>query len=132
MIKIKFAFAVVSFCFLMSCKSSIKPAELYGKWRYIKVEHPTANPPDSLTNAELQAAAPSIEFSKSNQFIINWGGKVLSHGKFTLDGMNILIKEDLTDGTTRNFPFWVTELNDKEIVFETKGDEKSRVTAVKE
>lgn len=132
MIKIKTTLFLLSACCLLACTSSIKPGELYGKWKYIKVEHPKANPPDSLTGAELQADAPSIEFSENNTFVINWGGQVLSHGSFSLDGMNIMIKENLPDGTTREFPFWVTGLTGNKIVFETKGDEKSKVTAVKE
>ncbi|WP_428330404.1 hypothetical protein [Mucilaginibacter sp.] len=117
---------------LASCKSAIKTAVLYGKWKYIKVEHPSANPPDSLSSAELQSQTPSIEFLKSNQYLINWGGKVLSHGKFAVNGMNIQITEDLPDGTTRAFPFWVSELTGTEIIFETKGEEGSKVTALKQ
>ncbi len=64
--------------------------------------------------------------------MIIWGGKVLSHGKFTTDGRNIRITESLPDGTTRAFPFWVSELTDKQIVFETTGDDGAKVTAVKE
>ncbi len=118
--------------FFTACKSSIKPDELYGKWKYIKVENPHANPPDSVTSDELNAQSPSIEFTKSGEYVINWGGKILSHGKFTPDGKNILIKESMPDGTTRQFPFWVSELTDKEIIFETKGEDGSRVKAVKE
>ena len=121
----------IAICFA-ACKSSITPDELYGKWKYIKVEHPHANPPDSLSADEIKADAPSIEFSRGNQFVIIWGGKTLSHGKFSVQDKNILISEDLPDGTKRNFPFWVSKLTNKEIVFETKGDENSRVTATKE
>jgi hypothetical protein len=46
--------------------------------------------------------------------------------------MNIRIKENLPAGTTRAFPFWVSELTDKEIVFATLGQDGSKVTAVKE
>jgi uncharacterized membrane protein len=60
-----------------------------------------------------------------------WGGKVLSHGKFKTDGKNIRYTETLPDGKTREFPFWVMKLTDKEIVFETMGADGSRVTAVR-
>ena len=123
--------AIALLCCLASCKSAIKPEELYGRWKYIKIEHPNADPPE-MPAAQLQSESPSIEFSKNNEYEIIWGGKILSHGKFRADGMNIQIKESLPDGTTREFPFWVSELTDNEIVFETKGEDGSKVTAVKE
>ncbi len=61
-----------------------------------------------------------------------WGGKVLSHGKFSIAGHNINYTESLPDGTTRQFPFWVSKLTDKDLVFETTGVDGSRVTAVRE
>ena len=118
--------------FLISgCKTPVNPADLYGKWKYIRVEHPS-DPSDSVRAAELAYRAPYIQFSADNKMLIMWGGKVLSHGTFTIEGQNIQIKEELPDGKTRDFPFWVIKLTDKEIVFETKGDDKSTVTAVKE
>jgi hypothetical protein len=123
--------AIVLICCLIACKSSIKPDDLYGKWKYIKIEHPNADPSE-MPLAQLQSQSPSIEFSKNNGYVIMWGGKILSHGTFTTDDRNILIKENLPDGTTREFPFWVSELTDKEIVFETKGEDGARVTAVRE
>ena len=117
---------------MAACNPSIKPAGLYGTWKYTRVEHPNADPPDSLTSEVLASQSPSIEFLNNNQYLINWGGKVLSHGSFTVDGMNIRIKETLADGTKREFPFYVSELTDKEIVFDTKGEDGSKVTAVKQ
>ena len=117
--------------FFASCKSSINPEDLYGKWKYIKVENPHATPPDSVSSSDLQAQAPYIQFSKSNDLVIIWGGKILSHGKFKTDGKNIRYTEGLPDGKTREFPFWVMKLTDKEIVFETLGADGSRVTAVR-
>jgi hypothetical protein len=132
MIKHLFYIPAVLLMFVIgSCKSAIKPEDIYGKWKYTKIEHPNADPPE-MPAAQLQSQSPSIEFSKNNEYEIIWGGKILSHGKFTTDGMNIRIKENLPDGTTREFPFWVSELTDKEIVFETKGEDGSKVTAVRE
>jgi len=118
--------------FITSCKPSIKTDELYGKWKYIKVEHLTGDPADTLSGMMLASESPSIVFSKNNGYVINWGGKELSHGTFTLDGMNIRIKEIMPDGSTREFPFYVSEFTDTKIVFDTKGDDGSKVTAVKE
>jgi hypothetical protein len=131
MTKLSFYIPAILLIFLISCRSSIKSGELYGKWKYIKVEHPNADPPDSLRSEELTAQSPSIEFLKNNEYVINWGGKELSHGTFTLDGMNIRINETMPDGTKREFPFYVSELTDKEIIFDTKGEDGSKVTAVK-
>ena len=123
--------AIVLVCFFASCKSAIKPEDLYGKWKYIKIEHPDSGDPGTPADV-LQSESAAIEFLRNNEYNIMWGGKVLSHGTFTTDGMNIRIKEKLPDGTTRSFPFWVSELTDKEIVFETTGKDGSRVTAVRE
>ena len=118
--------------FFASCGLTVKPENLYGKWKYIKVENPNASPPDSVSHDDLAAQAPSIQFSRNNDLVINWGGKVLSHGKFRTEGQNIQYTETLADGKTRTFPFWVSKLTDKDLVFETKGTDGSRVTAVRE
>ena len=125
-------FSALLFLGIASCKSTISADDLYGKWKYIKVEHPHAYPPDTVSNHDLTYAAPYIQFSANNTLIIMWSGKVLSHGKFSIDGHNINYTESLPDGSTRKFPFWVSELTDKKIVFETKGNDGSQVTAVKE
>ncbi len=128
----KYAFYIAAvLLFFASCKSAIKPGDLYGKWKYIKIEHPDGDPP-VMPAEQLQSQSPSIEFLKNGGFVITWGGRVLSYGKFTTEGRNINIKEDLPDGTTRTFPFWVSELTDKEIIFETTGKDGSKVTAVRE
>ena len=123
--------AILLLFFFAGCKSSIKPDDLYGKWKYIKIEHPDADPAE-MPAAQLQSASPSIEFLKNDGYIIMWGGKALSKGTFTTDGMNIRIKENLPDGTIRVFPFWVSEITDKEIIFATLGQDGSKVTAVRE
>lgn len=127
---IKYPAAIIALLlFLFSCNSAIKPEQLYGKWKYIKVEHPQADPPDSLSSADIKAAASFIQFAQNNQLIITWDGKVLSHGKFIIQDHNLVYTETLPDGRTRTFPFWVSKLTDKELVFETKGEDGSRVTA---
>ncbi|MDB5017864.1 MAG: hypothetical protein JWQ84_2696 [Mucilaginibacter sp.] len=120
------------FLFSPACKSTIKPEVLYGKWKYIKVENPRTTPPDSVSSSELAIQAPYIQFSQNSDVVIMWGGKVLSHGKFRTEGQNIIIKEALPNGKIRIFPFWVSKLTDKDLVFETSGKEGSRVTAVRE
>jgi len=132
LMKYKFFIAALLLFLCWSCGPSVKPENLYGKWKYVKVQNPNASPPDSVSSEDLSAQAPSIEFSKNNALVIVWGGKVLSHGKFRTERQNIQYTETLADGKTRTFPFWVSKLTDKELVFETKGVDGSRVTAVRE
>jgi len=118
--------------FVASCKSPINPINLYGTWKYIKVEKPNASPQDTLTSAELASQRPTILFKANDELSIDWGGKNLSHGKFDIDGNTIVYSENLPNGTIRTFPFWVSKLTDKEIVFETRGQDGSKVTAVRD
>ena len=122
---------IVTLLVFSACKSSIKPDALYGRWNYIKVFKPEANPVDSVSNLELQEMKPYIEFSEGNKLVIMWGGELLSHGTFTTEGNNIHYTEILQDGQKHVFPFYVSKLTDKEIIFETVGKDGSRVTAVR-
>jgi len=79
----------------------------------------------------LAEASPSIRFTKSESLIITWGGKILSKGKFTIKNQNINYTEDIEGGGNRTFPFYVSRIDDKSIVFETLGEQGTRVTAVK-
>lgn len=124
-------YILLAFLLLASCKPAIKPENLYGKWKYIKIEHPSDDPP-VMPADQLNNVSPYIEFSKNNTYLIMWGGRVISHGKFKPDGRNIQITETLPDSSTRNFPFWVSELSDTQIIFQSTGENSSKVTAVKE
>ena len=117
---------------IVSCKPAIKSATLYGTWKYLKVDNPNSTPPDSVSKDELLVQAPFIKFTESDSLIIVWGGKVLSHGKFHMEGNNISYKEDLPGGSSRTFPFYVSKIDGKYLVFETLGEQGTRVTAVKE
>lgn len=118
--------------FAAACKHSIKPEALYGNWKYVKIDKPRGDDlADTVTTAELEEQKPEISFSTKNQLVIYWGGKILSQGTFTVDGENINYTEQLPEGKSRTFPFWVSKLDSKTIVFETLGKDGSRVTAVK-
>ena len=117
---------------LSACKSSIKPGELYGKWKYVKIENLDIRSTTNVTSEQLEAESPYIQFSKNDSALIWWGGKVLTHGSYRIEGDQIMFKEILADGKTREFPFIVSKLDDKNIIFETTGDDAARVTAVKE
>lgn len=129
--KIKFVIVLLCYCCVISCKPSVNAGGLYGKWDYIKIEHPKGDAPD-LQADELKKQGASVEFSKDSTYVIMWAGKPLSHGKFVNDGEKIMINEDLPDGTTRSFAFYITKASDKELVFETKTGTNAKVTAVKE
>jgi hypothetical protein len=119
-------------CILGSCGQSIKSDDLYGRWKYIKVEKLDSNTPDLLPEYELAAQSPYIEFSKNNDLTIVWGGEKLSSGKFKIDGNKVMFRESLPGGKTREFPFLVSKLDGESIVFQTTSKGGSRVTAVKE
>jgi hypothetical protein len=124
-------FLLLTLCaFFASCKKQLTPQALYGKWNYIKVENPNSHPPDSVKHADIVAASPYILFTKDS-LIMWWGGKELSHGTFKVAGDSIVMKEILHGDTTREFAFYVSELTDKEIIFSTRGEDGSEVTAVK-
>jgi hypothetical protein len=119
-------------CLLFAaCKHSVTATDLYGKWNYTKVENPDQTTPGISDNA-LREQAPYIEFTKADSLRMFWGGELLSHGTFTVDGTNIQYKEILADGSTRSFPFYISSFKDGSMVFETLGKDISRVTVVKE
>ncbi|ASU33397.1 hypothetical protein [Mucilaginibacter xinganensis] len=131
MMKIKFVAIALFTCLLIGCKPSLNSGWLYGKWNYTNIEHPKGDSPDIPAN-ELKKQGASIEFLKDNTYVIMWGGKPLSHGKFIAGGDKIMINEELPDGTTRSFPFYITKASEKELVFETKSGSNAVVTAIKE
>lgn len=122
---------VLSFL-LTACKHSIDADKLYGSWRYIKVEKPRSDDAaDTTSTSALDENKPYINFSTKNELTIYWGGKILSHGTFKITDNNINYTEQLGGGQTRTFPFYVSELSDKQLIFETLDKDGSRVTAIK-
>jgi uncharacterized protein (TIGR03066 family) len=115
-----------------ACKPYIDANKLVGRWHYVKVEKAHVDLPDTVSRAELEDAKPYIEFANNGNVTIMWGGKILSHGKYKIDGKNIVYTESLPGGKTRTFPYYVTQFTDKEITFETTDDDGSRVKAIKE
>ena len=132
MIKTTLPVFILMLFLLAACTQGIKKEALYGDWRYVKIDKPNSDDAaDTVTTDELIANSPYIRFSKSDELTIDWGGKVLSHGSFNVSGKNIYYTEQLPGGKKRTFPFWVSKLDGKTIVFETMGDDGSRVTAIK-
>jgi len=131
-IKHKSIAALTAVAVFASCQKAIKPEALYGKWKYIKIENNSVSSTTNVTSEQLQAEEPYISFSKNDSLVIWWGGKVLSHGSYKIEGDKIQVKEILADGKTREFPFIVSKLDDKNLVFATNGDDGAKVTALKE
>ncbi|NCD70926.1 hypothetical protein [Mucilaginibacter agri] len=118
--------------FATACLNGLKTEQILGRWKYIKVGVPNSSPPDTVTTAELEENKPFIDFKSDGNFSITWGGKILSHGTYKLSGKNINVHEVLPEGQSRDFPFFVSEITDKQITFETTVQGGSRVTAVRE
>jgi Lipocalin-like domain len=131
MIKHSFLLFAVVLLFITACKPSVSVTTLTGKWKYVKIEHPNASPPDTMKKADLDEAAPYIQFTPEMKFLIVWGGKFLAHGTFTLNGGNMNMTEKLEDGKTRSYVFTVSELTENKIIFETIGVDGSKVTALR-
>jgi hypothetical protein len=130
-VKNKFIAGIILLSLLASCQLSVKPETLYGKWKYVKIENNSVANTTNVTPEQLEAEEPYIKFTKDS-LMIWWGGQVLTHGTYKIDGDKILFKEIQANGKIREFPFIVSKLDDKNLVFETKGDDGSKVTAVKE
>ena len=126
-----FIASIMLLSLLTSCQLSIKPEMLYGKWKYVKIENNSVANTTNVTPEQLEAESPYIKFPKDS-LLIWWGGKVLSHGRYKIDGDKIQFKEILEGGKIREFPFIVSQLDDKNLVFNTEGDDGAKVTAVKE
>ena len=125
-------FLVLGTLFTLSgCVHPYDAEDLYVEWKDIKIESPQEDPPGVKSGDELAQESPSIIFSKNNDLVIMWGGKRLSHGKFRLEGKQIIYNENLEGGNVREFPFLIRELTEKEIIFETLGQNSTRVTAQK-
>ncbi|MGY3211008.1 hypothetical protein [Mucilaginibacter sp. HD30] len=116
---------------LSACKHTVTATDLYGKWNYTKIENPGQTTP-GVSALELKQQAPYIEFTQADSLRMFWGGKLLSHGTFAVDGTNIQYKEILPDGSTRSFPFYISNFKDGSMIFETLGKDVSKVTVVKE
>jgi hypothetical protein len=130
MLKRSLYFFVPVLLFMAACKPSVTPEALYGKWTYTSLESRKDDP--VTTKNKLQLQKPTVEFTRKDSLIMVWGGEVIAHGKFRTDGNKIMFNQELEGGRKYEFPFVVDELTDKQITFETKGDDATKVEAVKE
>src|ERR1700684_3484294 len=73
---------------LYSCKSSITADQLYGRWKYIKIEIPSAPQYNEAVKSNL-ADPTSIQFLKDSTVDILSPSQAQFHGHFVTDGYNI-------------------------------------------
>lgn len=120
------------FCalFWVSCNGKSEE-DLYGKWNYLEVSNPEQSPVHKSDPAEIAAKSPSIVFEKGGRLVMNWDGKVLSHGSFKLEYPNIAYIEQLPKGKTRNIRFLIKKMEADTLVFQTQEADPVRVIAVK-
>lgn len=129
MTKILYSSIALMLILFISCSKAIEADDLYGRWNYVSVA--SFNPPDTLSKQELEFQHPAIIFSEDNVLKIEWGGKLLSHGNYKMDGNMIRYTESLPGGVKREFPFLIKELNENILVFETMEQSYTRVKAIK-
>ena len=120
--------AVLLLFALGACKQAVKPGLLQGKWAYERVEE-LNHSADSTTALDIELNKPTIEFRANGELRMTWGNETLSQGTYVIDGDNVQYTEQLADGKKRTFPFHVTHLDEKRIIFETTDRAGARVTA---
>lgn len=113
------------------CGSSVETEDLYGEWKYIKVENPNQGGSGVTPDAEIKENDPSISFSSKGELEMIWGGKQLSHGTFELAYPLIVYQENLPGGKSRTIKFLIKKLENDVLVFETREADVVRVTAEK-
>ena len=123
---------LIVFIFFAACKPSVTPETLYGKWNYTRLEKPDAHPATVEPDWKLKLEKPYVLFLKNNEMQMWWSGELFAHGKFRVEDNAIWFKQVLDGGQTREFPFHIIELKDKTMVFETSGEDGSKVTVVKQ
>ena len=129
-LRMRTCFFLLFTCLFASC-SSPKTEDFYGSWEYIKVENPEQVPPRIASEEELKENSPSIVFHPDGKLEMIWGAKVLSHGTFKLEYPNIVYKEELDSGKSRDIRFLIKRFEKDSLVFQTQEADPVRVTARK-
>lgn len=128
--KKKYLFYYLLITLLIACNSNVNQQNIIGKWNYISYEYQNKYLDKTLVNIALQK--PFIVFNKDGSASIYSSGRVLSHGKYQLDGKIIRYIEVLPDGQKRKIPFLIKKMNDKQLIFQTMDAEVKIITATKE
>ena len=114
---------------ITGCNYFTSEKDIIGEWKYMEIETLHEDPKDKISSKELQKLSPSIIFSEQGDLKIIWDEKMLSTGKYVLEGNIIRFTEKLPDGKTRQFPFLIVEINDQTLKFQTMVQDATIVTA---
>jgi hypothetical protein len=122
---------IIIFIFLLAaCNIRITKEALIGQWNYKSFAYQNKSLNKPLAN--IAAQQPYIEFKEDGTAAIYSSGKVLSSGKYQLEGKIIRFVEDLPNNQTRKIPFLIIELNENQLIFQTMDAEVKVITAEKE
>ncbi len=126
-----FFFILLASVVLSSCSSPVKDEDFHGRWKYLEVSNPEQVPLHVQRGEELAHLDPSISFSPKGELVMNWGGKVLSHGTYTIEYPNIVYTEALDKGKSRVIRFLIKKFESDTLVFQTGEADPVRVKAVR-
>ena len=115
--------------FITGCSYFTSEKDIVGEWKYIEIKTLHEDPKDKISLEELQKLSPSIIFSETGDLKIIWDKKVLSTGKYVLEGNIIRITENIPGGKTRQFPFLIVSVDDHTLKFQTMVQDATIVTA---
>lgn len=126
-----FLYTILSFLavLLNGCSYFTSEKDIIGEWKYIEIKNLHGDPRDEISTEELKNLSPSIIFSKQGDLKIMWDNKLLSNGKYVLEGNIIRFTENLPEGKTRQFPFLIVEINNHTLKFQTMVQDATIVTA---
>lgn len=119
-------YLLILFC---GCNYLLSERDIVGEWKYIEISTQHGDPKDEISSEELKKLSPSIVFLKEGDFKIMWDHKLLSSGKYVLEGNIIRITENLPGGKTRLFPFLIVSVDDHSLKFQTMVQDATIVTA---
>ena len=114
---------------ITGCSYFTSEKDIVGEWKYIEIKTLHEDPKDKISLEELQKLSPSIIFSETGDLKIIWDKKVLSTGKYVLEGNIIRITENIPGGKTRQFPFLIVSVDDHTLKFQTMVQDATIVTA---
>lgn len=117
---------------LSACNKQIDKEKLIGKWNYIKVEYLSEDPPIVQEGQELEDKHPYLLLSAEGEAIIFAEDKIISEGKYYLEGDIVRYEEMMEGNIRRKIPFLIKSLEAEKLVFETMDKNTIRITAVKE
>ncbi|MDB5013734.1 MAG: hypothetical protein JWQ25_1936 [Daejeonella sp.] len=111
------------------CNYFTSEKDILGEWKYIDIKNLHGDPKDEISSEELKNLSPSIIFSSQGDLKIMWDNKLLSSGKYVLEGNIIRFTENLPEGKTRQFPFLILDIDDHTLKFQTMVQDATTVTA---